>query len=78
MVSERGKGKGKVGHRSSSRNTGQDTEIVVPVVVTTSAAVLTLASVPPLPTPPAEHDAGALEASLTLASLSMLYSRQEY
>ena len=71
MVSERGKGKGKVGQRSSSRNAGQAAEIVAPDVVPTSAAVLTLASVQPLPAPPAEHDAGALEASLTLASLSM-------
>jgi hypothetical protein len=71
MVSERGKGKGKVDQRSSSRNAGQAAEIVAPAVVPTSAAVLTLASVPPLPAPPAEHDAGALEASLTLASLSM-------
>ncbi len=44
---------------------------MAPDVVPTSAAVLTLASVPPLPAPPAEHDAGALEASLTLESLSM-------
>jgi hypothetical protein len=71
MVSERGKGKGKVGQRSSSRNAGQAAEIVAPDVVPTSAAVITLASVQPLPAPPAEHDAGALEASLTLASLSM-------
>ena len=71
MVSERGKGKGKVGQRSSSRNAGRAAEIVAPDVVPTSAAVLTLASVQPLPAPPAEHDAGALEASLTLASLSM-------
>ncbi len=71
MVGERGKGEGKVGQRSSSRNAGQATEIMDPAVVPTSAAVLTLESVPPLPGPPAEHDAGALEASLTLASLSM-------
>jgi hypothetical protein len=38
MVSERGKGKGKVGQRSSSRNAGQAAEIVVPDVVPTSAA----------------------------------------
>ncbi len=44
---------------------------MTPDVVTTSAAVLTLASVPPLPAPPAENDAGTLEASLTLESLSM-------
>jgi hypothetical protein len=71
MVSERGKGKGKVGQRSSSRNAGQAAEIVSPSVVPTSTAVLTLASVPSLPAPPAEHDAGALEDLLTLTSLSM-------
>jgi hypothetical protein len=71
-VSERGKGKGKVGQRPSSRNSVQATEIVAPDVLTTSAAVLTLASVPPLSAPPPEHDTGALDASLTLASLSML------
>ncbi len=71
MVNERGKGKGKVGQRSSSRNAGQAAEIVAPAVVPTSVAVLTLTSIPPLPAPPAEHDAGALEDSLTLASLSM-------
>jgi hypothetical protein len=79
MVSERGKGKGKVGQRSSSRNAGQAAEIVAPDVVPTSAAVLTLPSVQPLPAPPAEHDAGALEASLTLALYpsACLSSRQE-
>jgi hypothetical protein len=71
MASERGKGKGKGAQRSSSRNAGKSGEIFAPAVVPTSAAVLMLASVPPPPAPPAEHDAGALEASLTLASLSM-------
>ena len=71
MASERGKGKGKGAQRSSSRNAGQAAEIFAADVVPTSAAVLMLASVPPPPAPPAEHDAGALEASVTLASLSM-------
>ncbi len=71
MVSEHGKGKAKVGQRSSSRNTGQAAEIVAPAVLTTSASVLTLASVPSLSTLPTEHDAGALETSLTMVSLSM-------
>ena len=71
MASERGKGKGKGAQRSSSRNAGQAVEIFAADVVPTSAAVLMLASVPPPPAPPAEDDAGALEASLTLASLSM-------
>ncbi len=71
MTSERGKGKGKGAKRSSSRNEGQAAEIFAADVVPTSVAVLMFASVPPPPAPPAEDDAGALEASLTLASLSM-------
>ena len=68
MAGEGGKGNGK-GGSVGSRSQAKAAANIAAAVVPSCAAVQTGQSVPPPPAAPADLDAGAVQASITLSSL---------